>query len=134
MEREQILTEMAKQGLAALPLKGILVANYYPNPGMRWMCDNDILYGYVEPDESGGFKLKGNDLAEQEFWQGQAQKKLREIMENLGYTTENLKGAHDVYHKKPFFNFEMHRRLVPEDSSFAEYYINPWKKSKTNGG
>lgn len=130
MEREQILTEISKQGLAALPLKGILVADYYPNPGMRWMCDNDILYGYAESDEEDGFRLKGNDQAEQEYWQGQAQKKLREIMEKLGYTTENLKGTHDVYHKKPFFNFEMHRRLVPEDSSFAEYYANPWKKAK----
>lgn len=130
MEREQILAEMAKQGIAALPLKGILVSNYYPTPGMRWMCDNDILYGYVEPDESNGFKLKGKDRVEQEYWQGQAQRKLREIMEKLGYTTENLKGSHDVYHKKPFFNFEMHRRLVPEDSCFAEYYANPWKKAE----
>ena len=39
MEREQILTALADKGIACLPLKGILVAGYYPEPGMRWMCD-----------------------------------------------------------------------------------------------
>lgn len=107
MEREQIISKMAKQGIASLPLKGIRMAGYYPTPGMRWMCDNDILYGCKE----------------------QAQEKLCEIMENLGYTTVSLKGSHDVYQKKPFFNFEMHRSLVPEDSELTEYYANPWKKA-----
>ena len=134
IEKERITMKMAECGIASLPLKGILVSDYYPAPGMRWMCDNDILYGYIEPESNSGFKLKGNGLSEQEYWQEQAQKKLCEIMKKQGYMVESLKGPHDVYHKKPFFNFEMHKRIVSEDSKFAVYYTNPWKRAITIEG
>lgn len=122
IERETILKEMARQGISYLPLKGILLAEYYPEPGMRWMCDNDILYGVIGKKEDGTL-----------FMPEEAEKPARavlcKIMQELGYTAEHLGGNHDVYQKKPFFNFEMHQRLVPADSELAEYYQNPWKRA-----
>ena len=129
MEREQIIAEMTAQGIASLPLKGILVSNYYPIAGMRWMCDNDILYGYVSRNETGDLGPRGSRVEEQDYWKQQAQKNLCALMKNQGYTVENLKGNHDNFHKKPFFSFEMHHHLVPENSEVSWYYVNPWKKA-----
>ena len=113
MEREAIIADGVKEGLCFLPLKGILLAGYYPVPGMRWMCDNDILYGKMKavPADSS------------------AANEMKRIFESHGFTTEAVGGVHDVYQKKPFFNFEMHSRLVGEDSDFATYYANPWKRA-----
>ena len=122
VERETILKEMDRQGISYLPLKGILLAEYYPEPGMRWMCDNDILYGRLAKKEDGTLYMPKE--AEQPV-----REKLYEIMKSLGYTAEYLGGNHDVYQKKPFFNFEMHQRLVSSESELAEYYQNPWKRA-----
>lgn len=132
LEREQILAKMAEAGLSVLPLKGIYVAGYYPFPGMRWMCDNDILYGYVESDPEGGYRFRGQTEQEQNDWNKKAEQELQKIMEELGYKAEHLGGAHDVYQKEPFFNFEMHHRLAEADSIIGEYYQNPWKRAKQN--
>lgn len=132
LEREQILAKMAEAGLSVLPLKGIYVAGYYPFPGMRWMCDNDILYGYVESDPEGGYCFRGQTEQEQNNWNEKAEQELQKIMEELGYKAEHLGGAHDVYQKEPFFNFEMHHRLAEADSITGEYYQNPWKRAKQN--
>lgn len=132
LEREQILMKMAEAGLSVLPLKGIYVAGYYPFPGMRWMCDNDILYGYVESEPEGGYRFRGQTEQEQNNWNKKAEQELQKIMEELGYKAEHLGGAHDVYQKEPFFNFEMHHRLAEADSITGEYYQNPWKRAKQN--
>mgnify|MGYP004574556765 FL=1 len=134
MEREQILTALAERGIACLPLKGILVAGYYPNPGMRWMCDNDILYGYIDPDGVGGWRLRGGDTGEQEHWVQEARRELVSVMTDLGYEVESLESNHDSFQKKPFFNFEMHRRLVDSRCGLAGYFENPWKKAIQNAG
>ena len=47
-ERDRVIAAMDAAGLAHLPLKGITMAERYPDPTMRSMADNDILYGYVE--------------------------------------------------------------------------------------
>lgn len=113
VEREAVFSAMEEKGIAYLPLKGINLAEYYLIPGMRWMCDNDILYGNMENCEAS------DETAET----------LKNIMIGLGYTTEHLGLVHDVYYKKPFFNFEMHRKLFSADSPFAGYYANPWKRA-----
>ena len=65
VERERITAQMETDGLSWLPLKGVLIAGYYPQPGLRSMSDNDILYGFVEPEPDGrGFRIKGAAEAE----------------------------------------------------------------------
>lgn len=128
-ERNAILKEMEAQGLSYLPLKGIRLAEHYPHPGMRLMADNDILYGFIEPGLDGGYQIAGADESSRDRSVLSAQKVMREIMNQKGYKTENLKGNHDVYLKKPFYNFEMHRMLMGEGQPNYEYYKNPWKRA-----
>lgn len=134
VEREKITEQMEKQGISCMPLKGCLMAEYYPVPGMRWMCDNDILYGYTQWDEAtGSWKFRGDTKEEQEQWKEKASQELQRIMTAQGYTTEHLGGCHDVYLKKPFFNFEMHQKLVPIQNARNAYYDNPWKDARPIG-
>ena len=122
MEREAVIADGVKEGLRFLSLKGILLAGYYPVPGMRWMCDNDILYGKMsDVSSSGEMKAVPADSS--------VAKEMKRIFESHGFTAEAVGGVHDVYQKKPFFNFEMHSRLVGEDSDFAAYYANSWKRA-----
>ncbi|MBE6708107.1 MAG: hypothetical protein E7578_02545 [Ruminococcaceae bacterium] len=121
-EREGIIDEMEKEGLSYLPLKGIRLAALYPMPGMRSMADNDILYGIVEKDPSGGYRVSDDSVPE-------AQSRLSKIMTGRGYTLSEVSSNHDAYSKKPFYNFEMHRDLVPEHEYCFEYYRDPWKRA-----
>ena len=128
-EREQILQEMRAKGLSYLPLKGIPVSGYYPEPGMRSMADNDILYGFVEECPEGGFCVRGGSEKEQEQTIREAQKQMVSIMKARGFKAEHLVGNHDCFLKEPFYNFEMHRQLVDEVTNYSAYYKNPWKRA-----
>ena len=118
VEREIILKEMKKHGLSYMPLKGVNLLPCYKDYGMRMMSDNDILYGFVEEKEH---KFYLNKEKEQE-----AQNILVEIMKGLGYEVYSLKGKDDVFHKKPFYNFEMHRRLTSRGHLHCDYYDDPF--------
>lgn len=134
VERERIIEQMEKRGISCMPLKGCLMTEYYSVPGMRWMCDNDILYGYTQLNETTGiWEFRGDTQEEQEKWKKKASRELQQIMTEQGYTTEHLGGCHDVYLKKPFFNFEMHQKLVPEQDVRTIYYENPWKNARLIG-
>ena len=87
-ERAVVLEKMEETGIWYMPLKGSVLKNLYPRYGMREMADNDILFD----------KERGDDL--------------RQIMVGRGFTVENYdNGPHDIYLKKPVYNFEMHRTL-----------------------
>ena len=89
-ERKALYQFLNEQGIDFLPLKGIIIKDYYPDPHSREFADNDILFG------SGD-------------------KKIRDFFIENGYQVEAFrKSNHDVYMKKPFFNFEMHRSLFGE--------------------
>ncbi len=103
MEMEALFTELDAAGIWYMPLKGIVLQHLYPIYGMRQMSDHDILFDASRAED------------------------VRKIMESLGFTTEHFgQGNHDVYHKKPVSNFEMHRALFGEtyDEKFVEYYRN----------
>lgn len=118
VEREIILKEMKKQGLSYMPLKGINLLPCYKDYGMRMMSDNDIVYGFVE-SKDGHFYLNKNREKE-------AQDILVDIMKGLKYEVYSLKGKDDVFHKKPFYNFEMHRRLASRGHLHFDYYDDPF--------
>lgn len=124
MEREQIYKEMDAAGLAHASLKGILTSQAYPRPEMRWMCDNDFLFGKPQPD--GTVRPATDEDA----------RGLRRIMEHLGYKTEAFgTGNHDSYQKPPFLNIEPHRRLANPEVDWWQYYANPWAHTrKTHNG
>lgn len=107
VERAQILSLLEQRGIWYLPLKGIVLRQYYPKIYLREMSDNDILC------DSGR-------MAD-----------VKDIMEHLGYACKSYeKIHHDVYEKLPFIEFEMHRSLFDRFSSpesFA-YYGNMSEK------
>lgn len=89
-ERKAILHELEIQGIWYMPLKGSILKDWYPKPGMREMADNDILF-----DPSG-------------------REQVRDIFQNRGYKTVSFgKLNHDEYEKPPIYNFEMHVSLFP---------------------
>lgn len=90
-EREAILSEMEMAGIAYLPLKGIILKNFYPKRGMREFSDNDILCD------------------------GEKSHEIAQIMKSRGFEAAPSDGVAYSFHKKPIYNFEMHRELFDRD-------------------
>ena len=122
-ERDIILAEMKKKGLSFITLKGIRLSLLYPMPGMRSMADNDILFAYTDTDDSGKYSYS------QTKSMSEASESLMEIMNDLGYELHLSTEKDDIYHKAPFYNFEMHKKLARDSSNFASYYDDPWKRA-----
>ena len=90
-ERTAIVKQLESAGIWYMPLKGSILKDWYPKPGMREMADNDILF---DPSE---------------------RKRVREIFRSRGYKIVSFgKGNHDEYEKPPIYNFEMHVSLFHE--------------------
>ena len=90
-ERAAIVKQLESAGIWHMPLKGSILKDWYPKPGMRELADNDILF----------------DLSER--------KRVREIFRSRGYKIVSFgKGNHDEYEKPPIYNFEMHVSLFHE--------------------
>lgn len=105
-ERGTILAAFEKNQIPYMPLKGIILKDYYDRPGLRQFSDNDILYD----------KKRQMDV--------------KDIMEGLGYTSMGLETHHDAYEKEPIFNFEMHKQLLPAENDFAHYFEKIWERGK----
>lgn len=117
-ERQAIFAQMDEAGLAHMPMKGVIISGLYPRPEMRWMCDNDFLFGRDMGD--GKVRLADNENG----WT------LRRIMEGRGYRVEEFaQSSHDAYEKAPFFNFEPHRLPAGTDNKWLSYYADPWAKA-----
>ncbi|MBR1423309.1 MAG: nucleotidyltransferase family protein [Ruminococcus sp.] len=103
IEMSSLFETFETEGIWYMPLKGTILKDYYPAFGMRQMSDHDILFDSSRAED------------------------VKRIMEAQGFTTEEyLKGNHDVYHKLPVCNFEMHRSLFAEmfDTQMYGYYKN----------
>lgn len=99
--RAQLFAYLEEKGIWHLPLKGVILTPLYPELGTRQMSDNDILFD------------------------GTYRQEVREWFVAHGYTVEHYGASnHDVYHKDPVYNFEMHVALFHEAAhpQMAEYY------------
>ena len=97
-EREALYKYLNDNKIDYLPLKGIIIKEYYPDPSTREFADNDIL-----------FDDKGKAL-------------VRDFFKSRGYEVEQFdRSNHDVYLKKPFYNFEMHKILFDEIKEYQIY-------------
>lgn len=87
-ERQAVCQGLESMGIWHCPLKGSILKDFYAEPGMRQMTDVDILFDEAKADQ------------------------VREFFRSRGYEVKSF-GEHydDVYQKKPFYNFEMHRSL-----------------------
>lgn len=111
LEREQVLSSLASRGIHMLPLKGIVLSSYYPEPQMREMCDNDILYD----------------------WSPKNQRIVESAMRELGFEAKGIGvGNTDDYLKEPICNFEMHTSLfiTADNPHEAAYFEDIWKRAR----
>jgi len=98
-ELRKIFNALEKEGIWFLPLKGIVIREYYPKQYLREMSDCDILFD--------------SERAEN----------VKRIMEGLGYTTTSFGiEHHDVYIKANYMVVEMHRTLFQVRHQMYEYY------------
>ena len=104
-EREELYKYLNDNNIDFLPLKGIVIKDYYYDENTREFADHDILF---EPSK--------DDLVKKYFVE-------------RGYKIEIYRRSnHDVYLKDPFFNFEMHRALFGEtgDNEKIIKYFNDY--------
>ncbi|MGN1217898.1 MAG: nucleotidyltransferase family protein [Phocaeicola sp.] len=101
-ELNALIAEFSKHNIRCMPLKGSVLKNYYPRQDMRIMADLDIL---IDPHNANAVK---------------------EIMLANGYTCESFGITHhDVYHKAPIYNVEIHRFLFPDRfPQLHTYYVD----------
>ena len=106
-ERERILSELENAGIWYMPLKGIILKDYYPQIGMRQMCDNDILFDKSLVDD------------------------VKRIMTGLDFEMKHDDSGHDLeFVKAPVCNFEMHTALFGAGygASMNPYYDNVFSR------
>lgn len=115
VEREKLFSFFESHGIWYMPMKGIIMQNYYPEIGMRQMGDNDIFF----------------DIGRR--------REVKDHMVENGYDVRMYGvGVHDIYQKAPFYNFEMHAYLYRQsvNETFDKYYENAKErlvKDENNG-
>lgn len=100
-ERNRLYKFMDDKNIWRMPLKGLIVRDYYPTPAMREMSDNDILFDKNFEDD------------------------VRKHMKQLGYKTSS-DYRHINCKKKPCYRFEIHMNCYVEgdNPNFLNYYKN----------
>lgn len=101
-ERSLIVNDLAKNGIKFMPLKGLILKNYYPKESMRQMSDNDILYDFTKRDILHGIMVKN------------------------GYKAVATGENSDDYFKPPCSTFEFHRQLFFQESDFCPHFDHLW--------
>lgn len=109
--RAELFAFLEENRIWHMPLKGVILKDYYPALGMRQMSDNDILY-------DGAF-----------------QKQVQAFMTGRGYTAVKVGKSHeDVYQKPPVYHYELHTRLFDPHSQFAyAYYGDMLRRCRRQG-
>ncbi len=106
IERQALFEYCEENGIRYMPLKGIIIKEYYPNPAMRQMADNDIWYDRAY------------------------QKQMTDWFVARGYSADSVyKSNDDVFKKPPVFNFEMHTALYGKshEKGWSTYYEEKFK-------
>lgn len=108
-ELEKIRTVFEENGIAYMPLKGVLMKPLYPRPDMRIMGDADILIRLDQYD------------------------KIRPLMQQLGFT-EKLESDHELIWTKPTLYLELHKRVIPSyNKDYAAYFGDGWRLARPCG-
>lgn len=103
-DRRALIERLEQAGIWYMPLKGCVLKDLYPQYGMRQMADNDIL---IDAGRAEDVKV---------------------IMEQLGFHTKYYnKTNHDIYHKPPVSNFEIHKSLFGSRQEKKEMYYQDVK-------
>lgn len=136
--REALGAQLTARGISYMALKGVHTSAYYPQPGMRSMADNDILYGPIEPlpgadahaGDGIGFRLRGSTEQERKASLASAERAVREIMNAGGYALNEEASGDLGYVKLPYLSFEMVQNVVMPRNDHYAYYRNPWRRTR----
>ena len=103
-ESSELFRTFSKNDIDYMPLKGILLKQFYPNPELRVMSDVDVLIK-VEQYEA-----------------------ISDIMKRLGYF-EKVESDHElVWSKPPIMIIELHKRLIPSyNKDYYAYFGDGWQ-------
>lgn len=105
-EKNQLYTALEQERIHYLPLKGSVLRGQYPISTMRSMTDLDILFDVSRAQD------------------------VQNVMTSLGYKTREFSHHHhDIYHKEPFMNVEMHRVLFDELAGGRSYFDRAWERA-----
>lgn len=105
-EYDNLIPYLCNLGVKVLPLKGCVIKRLYPTESFRVMSDIDLLYEGVSPLE------------------------LSKIMEQAGYSREEHENEiHEVFHKAPCMNIELHSKLINDDSPYKSVLENMFEKA-----
>lgn len=105
-ELASILSELEKNDIKYMLLKGAVIRNYYPGQSMRQMSDIDILY---DPGKRGA---------------------LIELMGARGYSLISDGGNSDDFTRPPYYTFEFHRELFKDAYGFCPDFSFVWKNAR----
>ncbi len=104
-ETDRILSAFNKSGVRAIPVKGILTKELYPQSFLRTMTDVDIL-------------CMDND-----------RKRIDDFFLSQGYVRENT-GEKDIsYRKDKILHYEIHTSLLHSDSPAYDYFLKVWDRA-----
>lgn len=99
-------SELEKNKIKYMLLKGSVIRNYYPKQSMRQMSDIDILY---DPEKRDA---------------------LVEIMTARGYELISDGGNSDDFSKPPYYTFEFHRTLFKDVYGFCPDFSFVWDNAQ----
>lgn len=108
-ELSEIFRAFDKEGIAYLHLKGNLIRDFWPQRGIREFSDHDILI------------------------RKEQRQQVEQVMLSLGYTAQTPGEVHDVYHKAPIYNVEIHLSLFAARLEYAAYFNRVWERVLPDG-
>ncbi len=109
---DNTLGKMKECGAQIMPIKGIVMKEYYPESSMRSMADIDILYRHTRRKDmhksmlAGGYLVKSHDIVK----------------------------YHDTYESKSGISVELHRSLLSRSDRLYSYFEQVWKRAKNADG
>lgn len=109
-ELNAIKSELEKNEIKYMLLKGSVIKNYYPQQSMRQMSDIDIMY---DAEKRGT---------------------LVEIMTARGYELHSQDGNSDDFIKPPYYTFEFHRELFKDAFGFCPDFSFVWSNAEKAAG
>ena len=104
-QRNILFSKLSESKIKHMPLKGLILKDYYPKESMRQMSDNDILIDETKRAEAAG------------------------IMNALGYKPFDTTQNSDDFFKEPYYTFELHRSLFDAEAEYSPGFENIWQNA-----
>lgn len=104
----QVLEILEDCGAQVIPIKGIVLKDYYPEGVMRSMADVDLFYRHARRDTVHR-KMLSHDYA---------------------VKSHNSANYHDTYENSTNISVELHRSLLSKKDRLYTYFEQVWKRAK----